>query len=150
MSAVSALRFLSFFALLSFFFFSFFSDLGVVTSSIAGDFAGDFAAAVACASQSAGVLAFGLPCLSSLPSLISDFFSCDRSHAPLSRVDVPVHDDALDSGDDAVVARCHDCRSHLGDADGDGFSLVVIMTTSSPLPMSSANRRRPGIMSLAP
>ena len=22
-----------------------------------------------------------------------------------------------------MVARCHDCRSHLGDADGDGFSL---------------------------
>lgn len=48
---------------------------------------------------------------------------CLWSHAPLAGVDVTLHNDALDLGDNAVVASGHNGRRHLSNGQANGLTL---------------------------
>ena len=46
-----------------------------------------------------------------------------RTKTPLARIGVTFHDDTLELGNHTVVARSHDGCCHLGDGEGNGFTL---------------------------
>ena len=49
--------------------------------------------------------------------------SYDGTKTPLSGISVSLHDDTLDLGDDAVIARGHDSGGHLSDGERDSLAL---------------------------